>query len=255
MLTFFAAAKKVSAAPHRGSANRPTRKRDPAKPSQANPTRAPAKPTPSQTGPRKKPASGKTRTKRKPQGKKQENRVILGRMKADYLRTALSFRLAAPSDAAEIARIHVKAWQAAYRSIFPAEYLNSLSIPKRRALWSELIARGMPRIMLAERDDIMLGWIAWGPSRDNDKGRTDAEIEAIYIDPAHWRQGAGRMLIDEAINAAASEGYREMTLWALEENVHGLRFYKALGFALDGVFRTERLGGCEVCETRLHMAI
>src|ERR1700761_3116981 len=31
LVTFFAAAKKVGAAPHRGSANRPTRKRDPAK--------------------------------------------------------------------------------------------------------------------------------------------------------------------------------------------------------------------------------
>ncbi|MDR5792985.1 hypothetical protein QCE49_06290, partial [Caballeronia sp. LZ008] len=29
-VAFFAAAKKVTAAPHRGSANRPTRKRDPA---------------------------------------------------------------------------------------------------------------------------------------------------------------------------------------------------------------------------------
>ncbi|WP_222946839.1 hypothetical protein, partial [Caballeronia sp. EK] len=31
LVTFFAAAKKVTAAPHRGSANRPTRTRDPAK--------------------------------------------------------------------------------------------------------------------------------------------------------------------------------------------------------------------------------
>ncbi|WP_250490397.1 hypothetical protein, partial [Caballeronia sp. INML2] len=30
-VAFFAAAKKVTAAPHRGSANKPTRKRDPAK--------------------------------------------------------------------------------------------------------------------------------------------------------------------------------------------------------------------------------
>ncbi|CAL8476724.1 protein of unknown function (plasmid) [Caballeronia sp. S22] len=34
LVTFFAAAKKVTAAPHRGSANKPTRNRDPAK----NPT-------------------------------------------------------------------------------------------------------------------------------------------------------------------------------------------------------------------------
>jgi hypothetical protein len=31
LVTFFAAAKKVTAAPHRGSANKPKRKRDPAK--------------------------------------------------------------------------------------------------------------------------------------------------------------------------------------------------------------------------------
>ncbi|BAN26046.1 GNAT family N-acetyltransferase [Caballeronia insecticola] len=176
-------------------------------------------------------------------------------MTADYLRNALTVRLARPDDAAGIARIHVRAWQAAYRSIFPAAYLDSLSIPKRRALWAELIARGMPRVMLAQRNDVIQGFIAWGASRDNDKGQADAEIEVIYIDPSQWRRGVGRMLIDEAINAAASEGYREVTLWALEENVQGLRFYKALGFALDGVFRTERVGGCEVCETRLHLAI
>jgi ribosomal protein S18 acetylase RimI-like enzyme len=176
-------------------------------------------------------------------------------MNSDYLRTALFVRLALADDAAEIARIHVRAWQAAYASIFPADFLNSLSIPKRQALWTGTIARGMPRVMLAHRDDVTLGWIAWGASRDHDKGRTDAEIEAVYIDPAHWREGAGTVLIDEAINAAASEGYREVTLWALEENVRGLSFYKALGFALDGVFRTERIGGCEVCETRLHLSI
>jgi hypothetical protein len=31
LVTFFAAAKKVTAAPHRGNANKPKRKRDPAK--------------------------------------------------------------------------------------------------------------------------------------------------------------------------------------------------------------------------------
>ncbi|WP_143328108.1 hypothetical protein, partial [Caballeronia pedi] len=39
LVTFFAAAKKVTAAPHRGNTNRPTRKRDPAK-NQANDTKA-----------------------------------------------------------------------------------------------------------------------------------------------------------------------------------------------------------------------
>ncbi|CAL8475746.1 protein of unknown function (plasmid) [Caballeronia sp. S22] len=37
LVTFFAAAKKVTPAPGRGSANRPTRIRDPAKPNPATP--------------------------------------------------------------------------------------------------------------------------------------------------------------------------------------------------------------------------
>jgi hypothetical protein len=42
LVTFFAAAKKVTAAPHRGSANKPTPTRDPATP-QKNPKNTPKK--------------------------------------------------------------------------------------------------------------------------------------------------------------------------------------------------------------------
>jgi hypothetical protein len=43
LLTFFAAAKKVSAAPHRGEANRPVRKQEEANPVRAQPKKAACK--------------------------------------------------------------------------------------------------------------------------------------------------------------------------------------------------------------------
>jgi GNAT superfamily N-acetyltransferase len=176
-------------------------------------------------------------------------------MAADYLRTALTVRLALADDAADIAQIHVRSWQAAYRSILPADYLRALSVPKHRALWNHIIARGMPRVMLAQRDDVTLGWITWGVSRDRDKTRRDAEIEAIYVDPLYWRRGAGRVLIHEAIEAAASESYREITLWALEENHPGVRFYRSIGFTPDGASRTIEVGGKYVTEMRFRQTI
>jgi GNAT superfamily N-acetyltransferase len=176
-------------------------------------------------------------------------------MPIDHLRIALTFRLATAKDVADIARISVRSWQAAYRGILPRPYLDALATAKREAFWKQTIARGTPRVILAQRDDITLGWIAWGPSRDRDPRRTIAEIEALYIDPLHWRKGAGTLLIEEAIEAAASEGYREMTLWVLEENKRGRSFYETMGFTADGAFHPLNVGGRDVDEMRLRLKI
>jgi ribosomal protein S18 acetylase RimI-like enzyme len=176
-------------------------------------------------------------------------------MNADYLRIALRFRLARVEDAADIARIDVRSWQAAYRAILPREYLDKLSIPKRQAQWRETIKAGTPRVILAQRDDVTLGYVAWGRSRDRDRHGAEAEIETLYIDPMHWRKGAGTLLIDESIEAAASEGYRDITLWVLEENERALSFYRARGFRLDGAFHSLTIGGRLVDEMRLRLKI
>jgi GNAT superfamily N-acetyltransferase len=174
-------------------------------------------------------------------------------MRSDYLRVTLTFRLATIDDAADIARIDVRSWQAAYRSILPDAYLDKLSIAKRTAQWRHAIENGAPRVILAQRDDHTLGFLSWGRSRDRLKN--EAEIETLYIDPMHWRTGAGTLLIDEAMEAAASEGYRQMTLWALEKNERAMSFYEKQGFRLDGVFRTLNIGGREVDEMRLRRKI
>jgi L-amino acid N-acyltransferase YncA len=176
-------------------------------------------------------------------------------MTSTYLRTALTFRLASADDARDIARIHVRSWQAAYRTIFSPEFLAGLSQQKHEAFWAHTIARRTPRVMLAVRDDVTLGWLAWGPSRDRDRTAQVAEIEALYIDPSHWRKGAGSMLIDEAVEAAASERYRSITLWALQDNTPSLNFYRAKGFVQDGAYQTERVGGRDADQLRFRMRI
>jgi ribosomal protein S18 acetylase RimI-like enzyme len=63
------------------------------------------------------------------------------------------------------------------------------------------------------------------------------------------------MLIDEAVEAAASERYRSITLWALQDNTPSLNFYRAKGFVQDGAYQTERVGGRDADQLRFRMRI
>ncbi len=81
--------------------------------------------------------------------------------------------------------------------------------------------------------------------------RRIAEIYAIYVDPAAWRRGAGRLLMDEAGARFRKEGYSRVTLWVLAENAAGRRFYAALGFTEDVSARKMiEHGGRELIELR-----
>jgi ribosomal protein S18 acetylase RimI-like enzyme len=142
-------------------------------------------------------------------------------------------RSARPEDALLIATIHVEAWRVAYRGIIPDEYLRSLSIEQRRASWQQALEAGHPLTWVAEEGDAALGWISAAASRDADAGQSTGEIWAVYIDPGHWGEGAGRALCDAAEQELRSRGFTEVTLWVLKDNERALRFYASNGFSPD----------------------
>ena len=53
----------------------------------------------------------------------------------------------------------------------------------------------------------------------------------------------------------AAAAYREATLWVLEGNVRGRRFYEATGWYADGGIGTEDAGGATVRTVRYRRAI
>lgn len=149
-------------------------------------------------------------------------------------------RRAAPGDAAAVAGIHVRSWQAAYRGLMPDELLDGLSVAEREGMWRE-IASGRAEghlLFVAERDGQLVGFCALAaPGRDDDAGDDEAEIGALYVDPESWRSGAGRALIDVALSHLRSAGWREVTLWVLRDNQPALDFYAAHQFRPDGAER------------------
>jgi ribosomal protein S18 acetylase RimI-like enzyme len=175
----------------------------------------------------------------------------------------VGIREATVEDAEAIATIHVDSWQAAYRGILPEAYLANLTVTRRRVAWHHFIVAGKPRVLVAHAnahaDDhpraAILGWVAFGDSRDGDKDHRWAEVETLYIAPAFWRKGIGKRLIDAARHALQSAGYTNVALWVLLDNRRARAFYKRSGFVCDNSSRGVQLGGKWLTEIRYCCAL
>jgi GNAT superfamily N-acetyltransferase len=157
-------------------------------------------------------------------------------------------RTAVPADAERVAEIHVRSWQKAYQGILPADFLASLSIAARVERWrSDLESMGETSLALViENRSSVGGFARLAPSAD----RSDGEVQAIYLDPQHWRKGWGRQLMTVAEDRLINLGWREAILWVLEQNEPARRFYEALGWQVETHRALLNIGGADVQEIR-----
>jgi ribosomal protein S18 acetylase RimI-like enzyme len=159
-------------------------------------------------------------------------------------------RLATASDANQIAVVHVRGWQAAYRGHMPDAELDALE-PARRALrWTQALVEPLVGVFVAVERDAIVGFSSFRPSLDRDAPPSTCEIGSLYVDPAHWRCGHGRALIDAVVGAARERAFEEVSLWVLGANAAARAFYEKVGFAPDGGTRTETLLGVSLDEVR-----
>ena len=100
-------------------------------------------------------------------------------------------------------------------------------------MWMDKIAKGLPELLVAMEDKTMLGWVAFGRSRDNGAASSDAEIWAIYVSPSQWSKGVGRMLWRHAHARLRALGFTSVGLWAFPENERAGKFYRGFGFEVE----------------------
>ena len=144
-------------------------------------------------------------------------------------------RAGTPHDAEATARIHVASWAPAYPFEGP-------SLEERLDLH-----RRFPPSFVAEVDGVVVGFVGVGPSRDPD---AEGELYTIYVDPAHWRTGAGRELICAGEQRMRELGYSHVVLWVLDGNARAQRFYESAGWTADGESRTIEFVGRSLPEVR-----
>ena len=173
-------------------------------------------------------------------------------------RSSMKIRRATVYDAEPLAIVHVRTWQVAYRGLIPDETLDSLDVADRAARWRASIAKDQSDIYVAVHDGSIIGFCSIGPSRDEAETNSDVgELTSLYVDPDHWREGAGRALCDAATAQAQDRQFRTLTLWVLESNHRARAFYESMGFELEpGVGFTRGFGGgVELAQVRYRMQL
>jgi len=159
-------------------------------------------------------------------------------------------RPAAPEDALPVARVHVRSWQAAYRTLLPDDYLDHLR-PEDRAQKYDFsgLATAKPYTIVAVEDGVIRGFATTAPSGDHDLSDY-AELCALYVDPERWGCGVGKALMSVAREHLSQSGFRNALLWVLVGNVRAERFYRLDGWMPDGMRRTATVWGITVDEIR-----
>ena len=168
----------------------------------------------------------------------------------------MEIRTALPADTLAIADIHVAGWQSAYRGLVPDDHLDRLSVSKRREQWVKAVECGRPKILVAEIDDAVVGWIPFDQCRDADKPSGTGEIWAIYVAPDRLGQGVGRELWLRALAGLRHHGFLHVTLWVLSLNHRACGFYAKAGFRpeLESA-KTVDIGGAQLQELRYSRGI
>jgi GNAT superfamily N-acetyltransferase len=168
----------------------------------------------------------------------------------------VTVRPAVLADADAIGRVQVETWSAAYRGLMPDNVIASFAVEGRQRLWREGLAR-TPRpgsaTFVAELDGEVVGFASVGRSRD-EEAENEGELYAIYLHPSHWDRGIGRALLESAEESMRASGFERATLWVLEGNERGERFYRAGGWRHDGR-KVDTFQGAEVAELRYRKAL
>jgi len=160
----------------------------------------------------------------------------------------MEIRAARPDDALGVAQVHVRSWQAAYKGLLPADYLDSLRAEERASRYDFSAADPMaPFTLVAIDGGLIRGFATVGASPDSPTRET-GELMALYVDPDVWRAGIGRALIHRARGELHGRGFADAVLWVLEGNVRAAAFYERDGWIRSDARRMLHVWGIMVDE-------
>jgi GNAT superfamily N-acetyltransferase len=134
-----------------------------------------------------------------------------------------TFRLAIPAEQRALEELQRRA-----SLMWEEDRASLLAHPDAIELPLEQITDG--RTVVAERDGELLGFSVVLRRDDG-----DAELDGLFVEPSQWRQGIGRMLVEQAEQIAARDGSAH--LWVIA-NTRALDFYGACGFVTVGQVQT-----------------
>lgn len=157
----------------------------------------------------------------------------------------------------QIAEVHVRACQQAYRGLLSDTYLDHLSIDRREEFWRDLLVCANAKVFVCEQAGGVTGFLSYRAA-ETDLGSVAkcVEITAFYVDPAHWRGGIGTNLWQTCRNHLQSAGCEEVSLWVVVSNQIGTNFYEKMGFEAEaGMVEAFELAGTSLLEQKFSIRL
>ncbi len=138
-----------------------------------------------------------------------------------------------------------------------AEFLNALSIDKRREMWKSALKQpGKGRYIVAEMQNCIQGFAVFGPARDNDLDESACELVAVNVHPNYWRQKLGSSLLKSVLDSALHENYKSVHLWVIRGNSSAISLYERFGFNYSGKSKIDcSHSGSPIHEVRYSMSL
>jgi ribosomal protein S18 acetylase RimI-like enzyme len=148
------------------------------------------------------------------------------------------------ADAADIARIDIETWRAAYAGILPEKLLVGMAPAQRTRLWTSVLARTPGDVIVAtDRRGTVVGFGSCGERRDGPV-QFAGEIFTLYVGLDVQGQGIGRQLLLALFTRLARRGRDSAVVWVLRDNPSRF-FYERLGAKLAS-HRKIHVGGAPV---------
>ncbi|HEY0452350.1 GNAT family N-acetyltransferase [Actinophytocola sp.] len=170
-------------------------------------------------------------------------------------------RPAVPADAADIARLQLDTWRAAYADLLPAAVLAELDPEETSLTWRQTIEQGPAQVFVALEGDWLVGFVAAGPAPEDETASADgspakdsatvALVSTLLVEPRWGRRGHGGRLLAEAGRAMSAAAATRGVAWVPERDEATLGFYGRAGWVVDGTVRTLDAGGRPLREVRM----
>lgn len=108
----------------------------------------------------------------------------------------MRIRAASAEDAADIAKVQVLAWRAAYRGVLPSDYLDSIDVRERTRVWQAMLHQQQPEgtTLVAESEAGVFGFARASSTRDDDQ---DARAVGWTADGTAKRDVVGGVPVTE----------------------------------------------------------
>ncbi len=179
--------------------------------------------------------------------------------------TAGFVRAARAGDAPSLARVQVASWRRDFAGIVPPALLAELTGDEASAVWRDRWREAITSPPTSRHHVLaavteappreVVGFASAGPATDADRWPgTDGQIYELRVMPERTGQGHGSRLMHAVADTLVSDGFRTLSIWALEADTALRRFLESSGWAADGA-RGELDVGTSVPVVRLHTAI